>query len=80
MNFYFGLQISLFEDRQGLKFAFKVRCFKVSIEKVWVLKKNPQWNSGNQVPSGNPDLTPTMESPEMLTEIPSQKQVQPEDV
>lgn len=80
MHFYFGLQFSLFKDRQGLKFAFKFRCFKVNLEKVWVLKRNPKWHEGNPVPQGNPDLTPTMECPEMLVEVPITRQIEPEDM
>ncbi len=73
-GFYFGLQVSLFKDRQGLKFALKFRLFKFYREKVWFLKRYPKFGVGN------PDLTPKMECPEMLTEVPVVKQIEPEDM
>jgi len=80
-GFLFALQVCLFKDRQGLKFAFRFKLFKVYLEKVWILKKNPEIQSANQVPSGNPDLTPTVECPEMLAEMPEPvKLIEPEDM
>lgn len=79
-GFYFALQFCLFKDRLGLKFAFRFKLFKVYLEKVWILKKNPEIQSINQVPVSNPDLTPTVECPEMLVEMPVTKLIEPEDM
>ena len=79
-GFYFGLQISLFRDRQGLKVAFRFALLKVHLEKGWILKKNLQCRSISEVPVGNPELTPTVETVEMLTEVPTWKGIEPEGV
>ena len=40
-----------------------------------MLRKNPYWGR-----PANPDLTPKMECPEMLAEMPAVKQIEPEDM
>lgn len=77
---YFETQISLFRDRQGLELVFRFVLYKVYLEKVWLLKKNPNWKTANDVPQGNPELTPTVECPEILAIMPEVKQIEPEDM
>ena len=73
-KFYFGLQLSLFEDRQGFKFAFKFKLMKLGIEKTLFIRRNPDWGKGNS------DLTPKFPDPTILTEVPTGKVIEPEDM
>jgi len=73
-KFYFGIQISLYKDRQGLKITLKFRLFKLGAERTYILKANPQWGEGN------PELTPKFPDPEMFAPKPIGKVIEPEDI
>ncbi len=73
-DFYFGIQFSIFADRQGFKIAYKLRLFRFYKEKVFLLKKNPLWGEGN------PELTPKYPDPEIFAPKPTGKVIEPEDL
>ena len=73
-KFYFGLQVSVFKDRQGLKLALKVILGKFHREKIIYLKRNPNWGRGN------PELTPKLPYVEILAKMPAGKVLGPEDM
>lgn len=72
-DFYFGIQITLFKDRQGLKLISAFRLFKFNKRSEWIIRENPQWH-------GNPELTPKLPDPTYLTELPTGKVLEPEDI
>ncbi len=74
IKFYFGIQLSLFRDRQGLKLGFKFRLFSISYERLKILHRDPAWDEGN------PELTPKMADPSLLTELPITRMIEPEDI
>jgi len=41
-QFYFGLQVSFYKDRQGLKLTLKFRLFKFGRERTWVIRQDPE--------------------------------------
>ncbi len=71
---YLGLEVVLFQDREGYKFLINFRGFNFYFGKVWILKKNPKRNTNNS------DVTPTIECPEILTPKATGKIVEPEDM
>ena len=73
-GFYFGFQITLFRDREGLKLFSKFWLLGIHREKMWMLRKDPNWKEGN------PDLTPKMDSPEVFAEMPEVTLIEPEDM
>jgi len=73
-QFYFGLQVSFYKDRQGLKLTLKFRLFKFGRERTWVIRQDPEWGKGD------PALTPKLPDPSSLAEMPEVTPIEPEDM
>lgn len=73
-QFYLGSQFSLYKDRQGLKTSLKLILFRFYLDRTFILREDPVWNSGD------PALTPKMPDPVYLAETSYGKQIEPEDM
>ena len=68
------MQISLVGDRQGLKLFTNFRLGKFHWEHEWLVKENQEWNADYS------HLTPKVDDPTELTEFPTGKVLEPEDI
>lgn len=65
-----GIHIALYVDSEGIKFVFLLRLSKLNINKVKVLRKREV----------KLVKAPELEDPTMLTEVPTGKVIEPEDM
>ena len=73
-GFYFGWQVSLFRDRQGLKMAFKFKLLGFYCEPILFLRRNPNWGKAD------PTLTPKGVLVESEADAFFEKAIEPEDI
>lgn len=74
ITFYYGFQTSLFSDRQGFKYAMKIKVWRFYREWVWIIKKNQAFYKQPQV------RVQTMPFVEMNVKVPTGKVLEPEDI
>jgi hypothetical protein len=65
-----GIHIALYDDIQGVKFVFMLTLWRININKVMLLKKRKR-----RYPKA-----PQLEDPTDLTEVPTGKIIEPEDM